>query len=127
MFSREAQSWKVARPAREPFLHVTRYPLKLPPSSFPFLPPSGREPIYNQILNRTACATLACLRALPADTLLTATLAFLQTGLYGVFPYGPVLDPDFASDVPSKLVRAGKVANVPFMLVPPPTSFLLYG
>lgn len=72
---------------------------------------SEPEALYQAVAQASGCgsnATLACLTALPADTLVKAAgaVAFNQT--YGVFVYVPVTDGSFLTGLYSDLIAAGK-------------------
>jgi para-nitrobenzyl esterase len=59
---------------------------------------------------------LACLRALPAETLLATLEAQSTGGIVPTFSFGPVVDGGFLPDQPRTLFDTGRFAKVPYLL-----------
>jgi para-nitrobenzyl esterase len=58
---------------------------------------------------------LSCLRGLPVSTLLGAAVP--DSGMTGSLgPFAPIVDDDFLTDQPRNLYKAGKIAQVPYLL-----------
>lgn len=72
------------------------------------------QPLYDDIAHTTGCArardSLACLRALPFDTLNAA----VNTSANGA--WFPVLDNDFLTTLPSKQLAQGRFVHVPIIV-----------
>ncbi|GAA5885699.1 hypothetical protein JCM6882_007533 [Rhodosporidiobolus microsporus] len=86
-------------------------------SSFPaytFLTESQKNVM---VLAKTGCTgaadELSCLRGATVAQILAGQS---QVRTSGGFPYGPVIDGDFLTDVPSKLLADGKFAQIPMIV-----------
>ena len=79
------------------------------------------EQQYDVVLQATGCADLACLRALPSDTLGNSTTTIMasgySSGLYGFGSYwfGPSVDGEIIQDLPSNEFRRGHFSKMPLL------------
>ena len=82
--------------------------------------------LYNQIVVNSGCAasngtsagnqsTFECLKALPAATLLNASIEGLALPQYAGFDFAPSIDGGIIPDSPHTLLQQGKFAKIPFI------------
>ena len=83
------------------------------------------EDQYRELLTSTNCSNLACLRSVPASTLLPASQATYFQGYnampemyygYGDFYYGPSVDGNVIRDLPSNEFKQGHFSKVPLLV-----------
>ena len=77
--------------------------------------PLDNAKLYNELLNRTSCSTLQCLREIPVAQLnsaLNSTSASLNTTLTQFLPFK---DDDFIADYGSKQLADGRFVKVPII------------
>jgi carboxylesterase type B len=73
---------------------------------------------YTDLLEASNCSDLACLRNLPYEDLVNASLTTYQTGYedgryaYGDFYYGPTVDGVTIRDYPQREIEAGHFSKV---------------
>ncbi|GAA5943245.1 hypothetical protein JCM10213_007934 [Rhodosporidiobolus nylandii] len=83
-------------------------------SSFPAFSYPDEPMKNNLVLSKASCLSsadeLACLRSATTSQILSGQA---NVRAYGGFPYAPVIDGEFLTDVPSKLLAAGKFAQIP--------------
>ncbi|KAH7355897.1 Alpha/Beta hydrolase protein [Pyrenochaeta sp. MPI-SDFR-AT-0127] len=77
---------------------------------------------YRSLLSLANCSSLACLKALPEDTLKVVTQASYRKGYldgeygHGTFYYGPYVDGTLIRDLPSNEFKAGHFTKVPTLV-----------
>jgi len=82
-----------------------------------YLPPvycvKDMEFHYTELLNKTQCDDLECLRALSTDALQSANIATPPPGQPNIpiFGYGPVIDGQLLPDSPTSLLKQGRLAK----------------
>lgn len=82
-----------------------------------YLPPvytvEGMGFHYTELLNRTQCGNLECLRTLSTDELQSANIATPYPGQADIpiFGYGPVIDDQLLPDSPTSLLKQGRFAK----------------
>jgi carboxylesterase type B len=82
-----------------------------------YLPPvytvKDMEFHYTELLNKTQCDDMECLRALSTDELQSANIAtpFPGQAAIPIFGYGPVVDGDLLPDSPTSLLKQGRFAK----------------
>ncbi|GAA5968779.1 hypothetical protein JCM11641_000729 [Rhodosporidiobolus odoratus] len=85
-------------------------------SSFPAYNYLGEDEKNTRVLEKTGCNAandeLACLRNATTREILSGQ-GDVRTN--GGFPYAPVIDGEFLTDVPSKLLPQGRFAQIPFI------------
>ncbi|KAF4615614.1 hypothetical protein D9613_012895 [Agrocybe pediades] len=71
------------------------------------------ETLYSEVVSQAGCShsidTLACLRSVPATTLLQIDSAIGQASFLGTYAFVPVVDGSFIAERPSKTLRRGSV------------------
>ncbi|KAF9554322.1 alpha/beta-hydrolase [Agrocybe pediades] len=71
------------------------------------------EALYDEVVSQAGCShsrdTLACLRSVPATTLLQIDSAIGQASFLGTYAFVPVVDGSFIAERPSKTLRRGSV------------------
>ncbi|GAA5830784.1 hypothetical protein JCM11251_001073 [Rhodosporidiobolus azoricus] len=86
-------------------------------SSFPAYTFLSEEEKNNRVLAKTGCTgavdELSCLRQATVSQILAGQSSVRAAG---GFPYAPVIDGEFLPDVPSKLLAAGKFAQIPMIV-----------
>ncbi|KAF2177529.1 alpha/beta-hydrolase [Zopfia rhizophila CBS 207.26] len=80
------------------------------------------EKQYRNLLNTTGCPDLSCLRQVEEDKLAIATQETFVRGYreedygYGNFYYGPCVDGEIISDLPSREFKKGNFVKVPVLV-----------
>lgn len=79
----------------------------------PFYTVEEMEFHYIELLNRTQCNDLECLRTLSTDELQSANIATPYPGQASIpiFGYGPVIDDQLLPDSPTSLLKQGRFAK----------------
>ncbi|KAF7327296.1 COesterase domain-containing protein [Mycena kentingensis (nom. inval.)] len=67
------------------------------------------EFLFSEVLNRTSCSNIACLRAAPVDSLQAINMDLNLKGFFGTFVFVPVVDGDFITQPIIAALKEGKV------------------
>lgn len=81
---------------------------------------STQEVLYRAAIGLAGCTNLQCLRDISSIKLQDVNSDLFQldefSSVFGLLPYGPVVDDDFIRELPSQAFKEGRFHKVPTLI-----------